>query len=131
MRVVLAFYLPLPYDGVRRWEKAVAERMTHMENNRPDFMKNRPGAQSANQIQDVYGSQKRSTRVTVTIVLAVIDLIILVIGLVTGNNFITVIFAPLLLILIVSIFIGIRADRQNTPPAASEDTDAIFKEHDE
>lgn len=100
-----------------------------MENNQPDFMKNRPVAGSANQIKDVYGSQKRSTRVTVTAVLAVIDLIILIIGLITGNWFLIVIFAPLLVILILSIFLGIRADRQNTPPEPTDQPDAIFKEH--
>ncbi|MBQ9679811.1 MAG: hypothetical protein IJV48_03895 [Ruminococcus sp.] len=100
-----------------------------MENNQPDFMKNRPGSQTANQIKDVYGSQKRSTRVTVTAVLAVIDLIILIIGLVTGNWFLIVIFAPLLVFLILSIFLGIRADRQNTPPERTDHPDAIFKDH--
>lgn len=105
------------------------ERKSNMENNKPDFMKNRPPAASANQIKDVYSSQKPSTRTTVTVVLAVIDLIILIIGLVTGNRFLTVIFAPLLVIRILSIIIGIRADRQNIPPEPTEHPDAIFKDH--
>jgi uncharacterized membrane-anchored protein YitT (DUF2179 family) len=100
-----------------------------MENNEHDFMKNRPVAASANQIKDVYGSQKTSTRVTVTVVLAVIDLIILIIGLVTGNWFLTAIFAPLLVVFVLSIIIGIRADRQNTPPVSKDTSDAIFKDH--
>lgn len=101
-----------------------------MENNHPDFMKNRPAARTANQIQDVYASQKRSTRVTVTAVLAVIDFMILVISLITGNYFITVIFAPVLLILLLSIILGRRADRQNTLPERSHHPDAIFQDHD-
>lgn len=68
-----------------------------MENNKTDFMKNRPVAASANQIKDVYGSQKSSTRLTVTAVLAAVDLIILIIGLITGNWFLTVVFGPLLI----------------------------------
>ena len=105
------------------------ERMSDMENNRPDFMKNRPVAASANQIKDVYSSQKPSTRRTLTVVLAVIDLIILIIGLVTGNWFLTAIFAPLLVIFILSIISGIRADRQNMPPVSKDTSDAIFKDH--
>ena len=105
------------------------ERKSNMENNKPDFMRNRPPAASANQIKDVYSSQKPSTRTTVTVVLAVIDLIILIIGLVTGNRFLTVIFAPLLVIRILSIIIGIRADRQNTPPISKDTSEAIFKDH--
>ena len=92
-------------------------------------MKNRPGSQTANQIKDVYGSQKRSTRVTVTAVCAVIDLVILVISLITGNRLLTFIFAPLLPLLILSVILGIRADRQNTPPEPTDHPEAIFKEH--
>ena len=92
-------------------------------------MKNRPAAGAANQIKDVYSSQKASTRTTVTAVLGVIDLIILLIGLITGNWFLTVIFGPLLVIFILSIIIGIRADRQNTPPVSNDTSDAIFKDH--
>ena len=105
------------------------ERMSNMENNKPDFMKNRPPAASANQIKDVYSTQKSSTRTTLTVVLAVIDLIILIIGLVTGNWFLTVIFGPLLVVFVLSIIIGIRADRQNTPPVSKDTSEAIFKEH--
>ena len=105
------------------------ERMSNMENNKPDFMKNRPVAAYANQIKDVYSTQKHSTRTTLTVVLAVIDLIILIIGLVTGNWFLTVIFGPLLVVFILSIIIGIRADRQNTPPVPTDTSEAIFKEH--
>lgn len=100
-----------------------------MESNRPDFMKNRPPASSANQIKDVYESQKPSTRKTVTAILTVIDLIILIIGLITGNRFLIVIFLPLLALFILSIILGIRADRQNTPPAPKDNPDAIFKDH--
>ena len=92
-------------------------------------MKNRPPAASANQIKDVYSSQQPSTRTTVTVVLAVIDLIILIIGLVTGNWFLTIIFGPLLIVFVLSIIIGIRADRQNIPPEPTEHPDAIFKDH--
>lgn len=100
-----------------------------MENNKPDFMKNRPVAAPANQIKDVYGSQKSSTRLTVTAVLAVIDLIVFIIGLMTGNWFLTVIFGPLLVLFVLALIIGIRADRQNTPPEHTDTADAIFKDH--
>ena len=100
-----------------------------MENNEHDFMKNRPVAASANQIKDVYGSQKTSTRVTVTVVLAVIDLIVFIIGLITGNWFLTVIFGPLLILFVLALIIGIRANRQDTPPEYNDTSDAIFKDH--
>lgn len=100
-----------------------------MEDHRPDFMKNRPGSQAANQIKDVYGSQKHSTRVTVTAALAAIDFILLIIGLITGNRFLIVVFAPLLLILIFSVVLGVRADRQNTPPEDLGNPGAIFQDH--
>ena len=105
------------------------ERMSNMENNKPDFMKNRPPAASANQIKDVYSTQKPSTRTTLTVALTVIDLIILIIGLATGNWYLTIIFGPLLVVFILSIIIGIRADRQNTPPVPTDTSEAIFKEH--
>ena len=100
-----------------------------MENNKPDFMKNRPAAASANQIKDVFSSQKPSTRTAASVVLTVIDLIILIIGLVTGNLFFTFIFGPLLVVFVLSIIIGIRADRQNMPPVSKDTSEAIFKEH--
>ena len=111
-------------------ESLERERMIDMENNQTDFMKNHPGSQTANQFKDVYGSQKRSTFVTVTAVLAVIDLIIFVIGLITSNNFIIIVFGPLLAILFLSVILGVRADRQNTPPEPTEHPDAIFQDHD-
>ena len=102
-----------------------------MENNRPDFLKNRPVAAPMNQVKDVYGSQKKSTRITLTVLLAAVDLVILVISLITGNYMVTLIFAPLLPLLVIAVIIGRRADRQNTPPQPSQHPDALFREHDE
>ncbi len=105
------------------------ERIDNMEHNEPDFMKNRPPAGAANQIKDVYSSQKPSTRITITAVLIVLDMILLIIGLITGNWFLTVIFAPLLVVFILSMIIAKRADRQNTPPPTNDTSEAIFKDH--
>lgn len=100
-----------------------------MENNQTDFMKNRPVAAPMNQVKDVYGSQKKSTRTTLTAFLAAVDLIILVISLITGNYMVTIIFAPLLPLLLIAVIIGRRADRQNTPPQPSHHPEALFQEH--
>lgn len=101
-----------------------------MENNQRDFMKNRPVAAQANQYKDVYGSQKASTRTTISAVLTVVDFIILVIALITGNNLMTVIFAPLFIVLLLSFFVAKHADKQNTPVEPQDNPEAIFKDHD-
>ncbi len=101
-----------------------------MENNHRDFMKNRPGAERANQFQDVYGSQKQSTFTTVSAVLTVIVFILMMISILTGNNLMKLIFIPLFVMLLISFIIGRRADKQNTPPPAQENPEALFKDHD-
>lgn len=101
-----------------------------MENDQRDFMKNRPVAAQANQYKDVYGSQKTSTHTTISAVLTVIDFIILVIALITGNNLLTVMFAPLFIVLLVSFFVAKHADKQNKPIEPQDNPEAIFKDHD-
>ena len=101
-----------------------------MENNQKDFMKNRPVAAQANQYKDVYGSQKSSTRTTVSAVLTVIDFIILTVALVTRNNLMIVMFAPLFIILLISFFVAKHADKQNRPIEPQDNPEAIFKDHD-
>lgn len=101
-----------------------------MENNQTDFMKNRPGSEKANQYKDVYGSQKTSTRTTISAVLGVIVFILMMISIFTGNNLMMLIFIPLFVILVISFFVGRRADRQNTPPPAGEQPEALFKDYD-
>ena len=101
-----------------------------MENNQRDFMKNRPVAAQANQYKDVYGSQKSSTRTTLSAVLTVIDFIILVVALITGNNLMIVMFAPLFIILLISFLVAKHADKQNTPIKPQDNPEAIFKDHD-
>ena len=90
-----------------------------MENNQTDFMKNRPVAAQANQFKDVYGSQKSSTRTTVSAVLSVIVFILMMIA----------IFIPLFVVLLISFFVARRADKQNAPIEPQDNPDAIFKEH--
>lgn len=101
-----------------------------MENNQRDYMKNRPVAAPANQYKDVYGSQKSSTRTTISAVLTVLDLILVIIAIITGNNLIMIIFIPLFVILLISFIVAKRADKQNAPIEPSENTEALFKEHD-
>lgn len=101
-----------------------------MENNQRDFMKNRPVASGANQFKDVYGSQRKSTRTTVSAVLTILMLILTVLALVYGSYLLLTFFAPVLVALIISFFVGWRADRYNTPVKPEDHPDAIFKEHD-
>ena len=102
-----------------------------MENNQTDFMKNRPVAASANQIKDVYGSQKSSTRTTVSAILGVIVFILMVISIIMGNNLMMIIFIPLFVIFVISFFVARHADRQNMPAKPQDDNkEALFKDHD-
>lgn len=100
-----------------------------MENNQTDFMKNRPVAAGANQYKDVYGSQKSSTRTTISAVLAAINVILIVIAFITGNNLMKIIFIPLFIILLISFLVGRRADKQNTPVEPQDNPEALFKDH--
>ncbi len=102
-----------------------------MENNQTDFMKNRPVAASANQIKDVYGSQQKSTRTTITAVLTVLLIILMIFALVKGSWLFFGIFAVTLIGLIISLFVGRRADRYNMPVEPHDSPDALFKEHEE
>lgn len=102
-----------------------------MENNQTDFMKNRPVAAPANQIKDVFGSQKKSTFTTVSAVLSVITFVLMMISIYTGNRLMMVIFIPVFIGLMISFFFGRRADRQYSPvEKAEENKEALFKDHD-
>lgn len=100
-----------------------------MENNQTDFMKNRPVAAQANQYKDVYGSQKSSTRTTVSAVLSVLTFILMLIAIFTGNNLMMIIFIPLFVLLVISFFVARHADKQNTPVEPTEHPEALFKDH--
>lgn len=102
-----------------------------MENNQTDFMKNRPVVAAANQIKDVYGSQKSSTRTTVSAALSVIVFILMMIAIFTGNRFMMVVFIPLFVILMISFLVGRRADRHNKPAEPVEHPEALFKDYEE
>jgi len=102
-----------------------------MENNQTDFMKNRPVAAFANQTKDVYGSQQKSTRITITVILMLLMIFFVILSLVNGNWFTFWIFAPVLVGLIIALFIGRRADRHNAPVEPHDSPDALFKEHEE
>ena len=102
-----------------------------MENNQTDFMKNRPVASTANQYKDVFGSQKKSTFTTVSAVLSVITFVLMMIAIFTGNRLMMVIFIPVFIGLVISFFVGRRADRQNAPVQKTEQSkEALFKDHD-
>ena len=101
-----------------------------MENNQPDFKKNRPVAATANQIKDVYSTQKKSTFTTVSAVLSVITFVLMVISIVLGNRLMMVIFIPLFVLLIISFFVGRHADKQNSPVKSHDSKEALFKDHD-
>jgi ABC-type bacteriocin/lantibiotic exporter with double-glycine peptidase domain len=102
-----------------------------MENNQTDFMKNRPVAAPANQIKDVFGSQKKSTFTTVSAVLSVITFVLMMIAIFTCNRLMMVIFIPVFIVLMISFFVAKRADRQNAPVEKTEDNkEALFKDHD-
>ena len=102
-----------------------------MENNQTDFMKNRPGADKANQYKDVYGTQKTSTRATISVVLAVVDFILMMIGIFTGNNLMMIVFIPLFIILLISFIVAKRADKYNAPVDPSDSPEALFRDHEE
>lgn len=99
-----------------------------MENNNKDFLNNRPVVANVNQYQDVYGSQKTSTRTTVSALLTVIVFILMMIAIITGNNFMMVIFIPLFVILILSFIIARRADQQNKPIETKDNKEALSKD---
>lgn len=102
-----------------------------MENKQTDFMKNRPVAAQANQYKDVYGSQKRSTRITITSLLILLLTVLSIIALIRQSYVLLSLFAPVLIGLIISLFIGKRADQYNTPVKPEDSPEAIFKEHEE
>ncbi len=94
-------------------------------------MKNRPVADKANQYKDVYGSQKSSTRTTITALLLIVMTILTVIAFVNRSYVLLVLFVPTLLGLIISLFVGRRADKYNMPVKPKDNPEAIFKEHKE
>ena len=100
-----------------------------MENNHKDFMKNRPVAAPANQIQDVYGSQSKGAFTTVSAVLTVIMFVLTLITWINGHM-LKYIFTPVLVILIISFFVARSADKKNAPVEPQEHPEAIFKDYD-
>ena len=101
-----------------------------MENNQKDFMKNRPVAAFANQTKDVFGSQKQSTRTTVTAVLILLMTVLTIIFAVNASWIVVGILTTVLLLLLISLVIGRSADRANSPVEPQDSPEAIFKEHD-
>ena len=93
-------------------------------------MKNRPVVTQANQYKDVYGSQKRSTRTVISVLLTAVNLIIIIAAIINDNKLMLWIFIPLLIILLISFFVARRADKQNAPAEPSDHPEAIFKDHD-
>lgn len=94
-------------------------------------MKNRPVAAQPNQYKDVYGSQKKSTRTTVTALVLVVMTVLTIIAGIYRSYVLLTLFVPSLVGLIVALFIGRRADRYNAPVKPEDSPEAIFKEHEE
>ena len=100
-----------------------------MENNERDFMKNRPGAENANQAKDVYGPMKKTSVNIITILLSIVLLLCLVSNFVNGRILWGCIFVLLLLLLLLSRFVAYKSDKANSKPEVKEHPDAIFKDH--
>ena len=94
-------------------------------------MKNRPGAEKANQYKDVYGSQSASTRTTVTAVVALVMAVCVIYSIIRSNPYTLFIFGTVLVALIISLILGRRADRYNRPAEPHDSPDAIFKDHED
>ena len=57
-------------------------------------MKNRPVAAQPNQFKDVYGSQKSSTRATITVLLLIVMTVLTIIAWVNRSYVLLALFAP-------------------------------------
>ena len=104
-----------------------------MENNNRDFLKNRPVVKEANQYQDVYGSQKKSTFTTVSAVLAVVMFVFTLISWINNNLIFKTIFTPVFILLLISFVVSFVTDRKNRPVVPDKDlenSESIFKDHD-
>ena len=101
-----------------------------MENNEKDFLKNRPSMEKLNQSKDVYGSMK-NTGVSVIMVLLSLVLLVCAIYDFCGGRYIWgSIFATVFVALLVSSIIKIM-NEQDIIIEKSDNTDAIFKDHEE
>lgn len=100
-----------------------------MENNQKDFMKNRPVVSGVNQIKDVYGSQKASTRTVLTVVFAVLMVVFSVLSVIGGKSYLLSIFLPVLAALILSAALS-RGKEKMPPSDGPENSETIFKDHD-
>lgn len=94
-------------------------------------MKNRPPAAFANQAKDVFGSQHISTRTTLTVTLILLMIAFIIVSVIKANRYTLGIFGTVLIGLILSLIVGRRADRYNTPVEPQDTPGAIFREHEE
>ncbi len=102
-----------------------------MENNEKDFMKNRPVASSANQAKDVYGPMKKTSITIITVILTVILGIFSVVNFVSGRILTGSMFAVLVVILFISVYVSAKSTKANSKPEKMEHPDAIFKDHED
>ncbi len=102
-----------------------------MENNEKDFMKNRPVASSANQAKDVYGPMKKTSVTIITVILTVILGICSVVNFVSGRILTGSMFAVLVVILFISVYVSAKSTKANSKPEKMEHPDAIFKDHED
>ena len=102
-----------------------------MENNERDFMKNRPVASSANQAKDVYGPMKKISVSLITIILTVILGVFAVTNFVSGRVLSGSMFTVLVLILLFSVYVSAKSTKANSKPEKTENSEAIFKEHED
>ncbi len=102
-----------------------------MENNEKDFMKNRPVVSSANQAKDVYGPMKKTSITIITVILTVILGVFSVVNFVSGRILTGSMFAVLVAILFISVYVSAKSTKANSKPEKMEHPDAIFKDHED
>ena len=102
-----------------------------MENNERDFMKNRPVVANANQAKDVYGPMKKTSVTLITVILTVILGICSVTNFISGRIISGAMFAVLVVILFISVYVSAKSTKANSKPERIEHPDAIFKDHEE
>ena len=101
-----------------------------MENNEKDFLKNRPSMEKLNQSKDVYGSMKNTGVSVITVLLSLVLLVCAIYDFCGGRYIWGSIFATVFVALLVSSIIKIM-NEQDIIIEKNDNTDAIFKDHEE
>lgn len=99
-----------------------------MENNKKDFMKNRPVAASANLIKDNYEMHPQKNINILTVILSIILLAISIICFVKKAFFVGGIIFFIFVCLIISTIVSCRSKKANAPVEPTNHPDSIFKD---